>query len=134
MDAFMCYGPVVPDGYGVCYNPHPYNIVVCIAAFQANTETQADYFAYTLEGSFLQMQELCLKTNPSTNTADPEKLRNAAPRNTQSTSSDAEKLRNTASKNSYPQSPVNKEIPKKQTVRQRSDDKTVTSNGHVNET
>lgn len=62
MDTFMCYGPVVPDGYGVCYNPHAYNIIVCISAFKSNAETQADYFAYTLEGSLLQMQELCRKT------------------------------------------------------------------------
>lgn len=62
MDTFMCYGPVVPDGYGVCYNPRPNNIIVCISAFKANPETQADYFANTLEGSLLQMQELCNKT------------------------------------------------------------------------
>ena len=58
----MSYGPVVPDGYGVCYNPHPHNIVVCICAFKSNAETQSDHFALTLESSFLQMQELCLKT------------------------------------------------------------------------
>ena len=62
MDTFMCYGAVVPDGYGVCYNPRPNNIIVCIAAFKASPETQADYFANTLEGSLLQMQELCTKT------------------------------------------------------------------------
>ncbi|CAC5389476.1 CHAT [Mytilus coruscus] len=63
MDAFMCYGPVVPDGYGVCYNPHPHNILVCITSFKSHSETRSDYFAYTLESSFLQMQELCLKTS-----------------------------------------------------------------------
>ncbi|WAQ97117.1 CLAT-like protein [Mya arenaria] len=63
MDTFMCYGPVVPDGYGVCYNPHPNDIIVVITAFKSHAETQSDYFAYTLEGSLLQMSELCLKTN-----------------------------------------------------------------------
>ena len=63
MDAFMCYGPVVADGYGVCYNPHPHNILVCITSFKRHSETRSDYFAYTLESSFLQMQELCLKTS-----------------------------------------------------------------------
>lgn len=63
MDAMMCYGPVVPDGYGVCYNPHPHNILVCITSFKSHSETRSDYFAYTLESSFLQMQELCLKTS-----------------------------------------------------------------------
>ena len=63
MDAFMCYGPVVPDGYGCCYNPHPNSILVCISSFKSHTETRSDYFAFTLEGSFLQMHELCLKAS-----------------------------------------------------------------------
>lgn len=66
MDTFMCYGPVVPDGYGVCYNPHPHDIIVCISAFKSFAETQSDYFAYTLEGSLLQMQELCYKISENT--------------------------------------------------------------------
>ena len=63
MDAFMCYGPVVPDGYGVCYNPHTGYILVCVTSFHSSPETSSDFFALTLEGSFLQMYELCLKTN-----------------------------------------------------------------------
>ncbi|VDQ13648.1 unnamed protein product [Trichobilharzia regenti] len=31
MDAFMCYGAVVPNGYGAAYNPHPDNIVVILS-------------------------------------------------------------------------------------------------------
>ena len=76
MDAFMSYGPVVPDGYGICYNPHPHNIVVCIAAFKSNAETQSDYFALTLESSFLQMHELCLKTSQNGTPENPAKVRN----------------------------------------------------------
>lgn len=63
MDAFMCYGPVVSDGYGVCYNPHPSWILVCITSFKRHNDTNSDHFAYTLESSLLQMQELCLKTS-----------------------------------------------------------------------
>ncbi len=59
MDAFMCYGPVVPDGYGVCYNPHPDNILVAITSFNSCGETRSDTFAYTLEGVFREMKELC---------------------------------------------------------------------------
>ena len=74
MDAFMSYGPVVPDGYGVCYNPHPNNIVVCIAAFKSNAETQSDHFALTLESSLLQMQELCRKTSQNGTQESPAKV------------------------------------------------------------
>ncbi|XP_014768157.2 choline O-acetyltransferase, partial [Octopus bimaculoides] len=62
MDAFMCYGPVVPDGYGVCYNPHSDYIVAVVTSFRSHSETRSDYFAFTLESSFLQMYELCYKT------------------------------------------------------------------------
>lgn len=60
MDAFMCYGPVVPDGYGACYNPHPENLVVCISSFRSCDVTSSGFFASTLESSLLQMRELCL--------------------------------------------------------------------------
>ncbi|GAB1602931.1 hypothetical protein Ahia01_000573300 [Argonauta hians] len=62
MDAFMCYGPVVPDGYGVCYNIHSDYIVAVVSSFQSHSETRSDYFCSTLESSFLQMYELCFKT------------------------------------------------------------------------
>ena len=59
----MCYGPVVPDGYGACYNPHPDYILVVISSFNTCGSTQSDFYASTLEGSFMQMKELCEKTN-----------------------------------------------------------------------
>ncbi len=59
MDAFMCYGPVVPNGYGVCYNPQPNEIIVAVTSFNSCGETRSDYFASVLEGAFVQMRELC---------------------------------------------------------------------------
>ena len=57
----MCYGPVVPNGYGVCYNPHPEYMLCAITSFKDCGETRSDFFAYTLEGCFKQMHQLCLK-------------------------------------------------------------------------
>ena len=65
MDAFMCYGPVVPNGYGVCYNPHEDYMFIVISSFNTSDETRSDFFAFTLESSFMQMREMCLKTNES---------------------------------------------------------------------
>ncbi|ELU18773.1 hypothetical protein CAPTEDRAFT_218503 [Capitella teleta] len=62
LDAFMCYGPVVPDGYGACYNPHEDYILVVISSFKSCDQTGSDSFAFTLEESFLQMKELCEST------------------------------------------------------------------------
>ncbi|KAK7112070.1 hypothetical protein V1264_011580 [Littorina saxatilis] len=66
-DSFMCYGPVVPDGYGTCYNPFPEHICVVVTSFYDCADTDSQMFAHSLESSFLQMREICLQGNhPST--------------------------------------------------------------------
>uniref|UniRef100_A0A8D0DT93 Choline/carnitine acyltransferase domain-containing protein n=1 Tax=Salvator merianae TaxID=96440 RepID=A0A8D0DT93_SALMN len=44
-DCVMCYGPVVPDGYGVCYNPLPSHINFSVTAFNCCQETNAEHLA-----------------------------------------------------------------------------------------
>nr|CDS33525.1 hypothetical protein HmN_000095900 [Hymenolepis microstoma] len=63
MDAFMCYGAVVPDGYGTAYNPHPDSIVAVISSWKSNPDTNAEIFAEHLEQSLLEMHDLVL-SNP----------------------------------------------------------------------
>ncbi|RWS14748.1 Choline O-acetyltransferase-like protein, partial [Dinothrombium tinctorium] len=55
------YGPVVPDGYGCSYNTSANQIVFCITSFYSSPETGSNFFASSLEGSLLQMRELCYK-------------------------------------------------------------------------
>ena len=55
----MCYGPVVPDGYGVCYNPHADYMVVCVASFRSWPGTDSKSFADALVDSLRQMRDLC---------------------------------------------------------------------------
>ena len=59
MDAFMLYGPVVEDGYGVCYNPHADYMVVCVASFRSWPGTDSQAFADALVDSLRQMRHLC---------------------------------------------------------------------------
>ena len=54
-------GPVVPDGYGCSYNPCRDQINFSIGSFYSATETSSDFFARSLEGSLLQMREICYK-------------------------------------------------------------------------
>ncbi|TNN13752.1 Choline O-acetyltransferase [Schistosoma japonicum] len=63
MDAFMCYGAVVPNGYGAAYNPHPDNIVVVISCWRTNPDNNAAEFAKMLQSAFTEMRELVL-SNP----------------------------------------------------------------------
>uniref|UniRef100_A0ACB8F174 Uncharacterized protein n=1 Tax=Sphaerodactylus townsendi TaxID=933632 RepID=A0ACB8F174_9SAUR len=62
-DCFMCFGPVVPDGYGVCYNPMAEHINFAISAFNSCSETNAARLAHYLEKALLDMRHL-LQSNP----------------------------------------------------------------------
>ncbi|TGZ73878.1 hypothetical protein CRM22_001266 [Opisthorchis felineus] len=63
MDAFMCYGAVVPNGYGAAYNPHPNYIVTVISCWRTNPENSAAKFAEMLTAAFTEMRDLVL-SNP----------------------------------------------------------------------
>uniref|UniRef100_A0A3Q3W1U5 Choline/carnitine acyltransferase domain-containing protein n=1 Tax=Mola mola TaxID=94237 RepID=A0A3Q3W1U5_MOLML len=57
-DCVMCFGPMVPDGYGVCYNPMDEHINVAITAFNSCEETNAAKFAQAVEDALLDMRVL----------------------------------------------------------------------------
>ena len=62
MDAFMCYGAVVRDGYGVSYNPHVDAVVFCVARFRSSRVTLAsEHFARHIESAMDAMAELCVR-------------------------------------------------------------------------
>ncbi|XP_055649809.1 choline O-acetyltransferase [Falco peregrinus] len=64
-EMFCCYGPVVPNGYGACYNPQPEHILFCISSFKDCKETSSDAFAKAVEESLLEMSDLCSRCNPT---------------------------------------------------------------------
>ena len=55
--SFAGYGAVVPDGYGVSYNPYSDNIIFCIASFFSCPDTNSRKFASQLQLS-LQVRHL----------------------------------------------------------------------------
>jgi choline O-acetyltransferase len=57
--SFMCYGPVVPDGYGCSYNPKPDYILFVTTSFKSCKTTCSKSFADTLKQSLDDMYELC---------------------------------------------------------------------------
>ncbi|KAM9132628.1 choline O-acetyltransferase [Pangshura tecta] len=77
MEMFCCYGPVVPSGYGVCYNPQPEHILLCISSFKECKETSSVMFAKAVEESLMEMRDLCSKCNCTT-TKSPSKQETAA--------------------------------------------------------
>ena len=57
-DAFMCYGPLVPDGYGCCYNPRDTQINFGTSACNSSPATVAADFRTALENSLNDMFNL----------------------------------------------------------------------------
>nr|XP_020446226.1 carnitine O-acetyltransferase isoform X2 [Monopterus albus] len=57
-DCVMCFGPVVPDGYGVCYNPMDEHINIAVTAFNSCEETNAARFSQAVEDALLDMRAL----------------------------------------------------------------------------
>lgn len=59
--SFMGYGAVVPDGYGVSYNPYPDSVIFCICSFHSCPGTDSRQFAATLEESLKDLREMFIK-------------------------------------------------------------------------
>lgn len=57
-DCVMCFGPVVPDGYGVCYNPMEKHINFAVSAFNSCADTNATRLTQALEDALLDMKNL----------------------------------------------------------------------------
>nr|XP_057918177.1 choline O-acetyltransferase-like [Doryrhamphus excisus] len=59
LEMFCCYGPVVPNGYGACYNPQPDHIVFCVSSFWESTQTSSAVFVKALNEGLLEIRDLC---------------------------------------------------------------------------
>ncbi|GBL97676.1 Carnitine O-acetyltransferase [Araneus ventricosus] len=58
IDAFMCYGPLVPDGYGCCYNPRESSINFGLSACNSSPETHSSNFMKALTESLSEMHDI----------------------------------------------------------------------------
>ncbi|XP_037610209.1 choline O-acetyltransferase-like [Sebastes umbrosus] len=59
VEMFCCYGPVVPNGYGACYNPQSDHIIFCVSSFWENTQTSSAVFVKALNEALLEIRDLC---------------------------------------------------------------------------
>ncbi|KAM9837491.1 choline O-acetyltransferase b [Aulostomus maculatus] len=59
VEMFCCYGPVVPNGYGACYNPQPDHILFCVSSFWESTQTSSAVFVKALNEGLLEIRDLC---------------------------------------------------------------------------
>ncbi|XP_068593052.1 choline O-acetyltransferase-like [Cebidichthys violaceus] len=63
VEMFCCYGPVVPNGYGACYNPQAEHILFCVSSFWENTGTSSAVFVKALNESLLEIRDLCVRSS-----------------------------------------------------------------------
>ncbi|XP_065164873.1 carnitine O-acetyltransferase-like isoform X2 [Atheta coriaria] len=64
-EGFMGYGPSDPDGYGICYNPRPDDIIMSVASFKCSKIASTEDMVKSLKDAFVDMQDLLCKTNKS---------------------------------------------------------------------
>ncbi|XP_068424085.1 choline O-acetyltransferase [Clinocottus analis] len=65
VEMFCSYGPVVSNGYGVCYNPQSEHIIFSVSSFRESPQTSSAEFVKSLEQGLLDMRDLCNKCNHS---------------------------------------------------------------------
>uniref|UniRef100_A0A1B0CHY9 Putative carnitine o-acyltransferase crot n=1 Tax=Lutzomyia longipalpis TaxID=7200 RepID=A0A1B0CHY9_LUTLO len=61
-EAYMCYGPLVDNGYGCCYNPREDDMLFGISAFNSCPETSSKKFSMTLKESLIDMYKILSAT------------------------------------------------------------------------
>ena len=60
-NALLVFAPVVPDGYGICYNPMPDNINVCVSAWNSSPETDSKRMMESVRQAFMEGQEVLVR-------------------------------------------------------------------------
>uniref|UniRef100_A0A3Q2Q1Z7 Choline O-acetyltransferase n=1 Tax=Fundulus heteroclitus TaxID=8078 RepID=A0A3Q2Q1Z7_FUNHE len=63
VEMFCCYGPVVPNGYGVCYNPQSDHIIFSVSSFHESQQTCSAEFVKCLVQGLQDMMDLCNSFN-----------------------------------------------------------------------
>ncbi|CAF96708.1 unnamed protein product, partial [Tetraodon nigroviridis] len=61
-DCVMCFGAVVADGYGVCYNPMDDHINFAVSSYNACGKTKSAHLAQAIEEALLDMRTLLEQT------------------------------------------------------------------------
>ncbi|EDW88244.1 uncharacterized protein LOC6527440 [Drosophila yakuba] len=61
-EGFMAYGPLLSDGYGVCYNPQEKKIIFAISAWKSCPQINVIRFGKAIKHSLNDMRKLILNT------------------------------------------------------------------------
>ena len=59
---FLCFGAVVEDGYGVCYNPREHEIMMTVSSWHSCPDTDSLVMSSCLQESLREMRDLLVST------------------------------------------------------------------------
>jgi len=62
---YVGFGPVVDDGYGVCYSIRDNMVTLTMSSHQSNPSTPIDQFYQALHQSLMDMQTVCQNATPA---------------------------------------------------------------------
>ena len=62
-NSLLTFGPVVPDGYGICYNPMPQQINFAVSAWRSCADTNAQTLMDSLHKSLEDARDVLTKTS-----------------------------------------------------------------------
>ncbi len=66
-EAFVCFGPLVMDGYGICYNIRDEDLLIGLSDMKSCKDTSVDRFRDELENSLNDMHDLCVAHSQKAN-------------------------------------------------------------------
>ncbi|KAK5854063.1 hypothetical protein PBY51_015165 [Eleginops maclovinus] len=72
VEMFCCYGPVLPNGYGACYNPQSDHIIFSVSSFLDSALTCSAEFVKCLVEGLMDIRDLCNKCNSSSDVTQKE--------------------------------------------------------------
>ena len=63
-DIILCFGAVVPDGYGVCYNPQTNKTIMSVSSYVSCPHTDSALFQERLQESLREMRDVVEAAGP----------------------------------------------------------------------
>ncbi len=58
VNLFLCFGAVVEDGYGVCYNPQEKQVLFSVSSYHHNPHTHSQQYMIRLSQSLQEMKDV----------------------------------------------------------------------------
>ena len=65
--SFVCFGPLVADGYGVCYNIREHDLILGLSSMHSCGETNLGDFRRAIESCLVAMHDLCVQHGRAAN-------------------------------------------------------------------